>query len=110
LRGEACHDAGKYDDGEAVAEAVLGNKLPYPHQEYRAGNDGDEVDNKGEEAQGGQHPLALEDDEEGNALHERERESKEPAVHAELRPAGLALLLIQLFEARDHEREELHHD
>src|SRR5262249_9745656 len=98
------------DKRDAVADATLGDMLPQPHQEHRAGSKGDHR-GKPEHQSRFQHQAALRFERDGNAhaLEQSEPQSAVPRVLSDLAPPGFAFLLERFQRGRNH-RHQLHDD
>jgi hypothetical protein len=110
-RGPA-DDAGEDDQRDAVADAVLGDQLPEPHQHHGAAGQGDDdrralepVHVGGEDAGG----RVLEEDGEAVRLERRQRDGQVAAPAGDPPPPHLALLRDLLDPGRD-DRHQLHDD
>ncbi|TMA54333.1 MAG: hypothetical protein E6J76_02150, partial [Deltaproteobacteria bacterium] len=114
-RGHGGDDPGEDDERDAVADAAFGDLFAQPHDERRAGGEGDDR----HEAE---VPAGLEDDaapagrfdrleahRDEEALHEREDDRAVARVLRDLAPSELPLLG-QLLQVRDHHREKLQDD
>src|SRR3989344_8544584 len=98
------------NEGDTVADAELGNKFSYPHQEHGACDNHKEVDPKIKGAEHGHNPLSLKKDEKCNSLKDSEGERQKTRVLRELSTTRFSLFLIQLLQFRNHYGKELHND
>ena len=114
-RGEAGHDPGEDDQGDAVADALLGDQLAQPDQEHRprgegqAEGDGGQEGGAVEEAEVGDDPLPGQQGGLGVGLQQGQGHGEDAGVLGEARAPGLALLG-ELRQAGDHGGQDLHHD
>ena len=107
---QARRDAGENDDRDAVAQAALGDLLTQPHQEHGAGR---QRHHRGEaEAKPGsitRPALRFQRDRDAQRLEQRQRQRAVAGVLGDLAAAGFAFLL-QRFQLRRHDRQQLHDD
>ena len=116
-RGDACEDHQRH----AVADAALGDQLAHPHHQRRACRQHQNDDEQREDVQA--FALALDDVEcaalqqpavggqrdDAGGLQNGQRHRQVAGVLREFRLARLSLLA-QLFEARDHDAQQLNDD
>ena len=111
---EPGHDAGKDYQRDSVADASLGYHLAQPHQEHRAGGDGEQRRYGGQsrvagEAHVGQHVALLEQHQLAVALSQSDRHGNpvDDAVHR--CPARFSLPR-QFLKLGNHRGQQLNHD
>ena len=113
--GEAGHDPGEDDQGDAVADALLGDQLAQPDEEHRprgegqAERDGGQEGGAVEEAEVGDDPLPGQQGGLGVGLQQGQGHGEDAGVLGEARAPGLAFLG-ELRQAGDHGGQDLHHD
>ena len=113
---DAADDAGEDDEADAVADALLGDQLAQPHQEDRAGGQGDDL---GERPAGRSRPKppvsdrrvrVVQDGQEAVGLEQGQRHGQVAGVLVDLVAAVLALAAESAWRRGIDALHQLHDD
>ena len=101
------HDAGKNDERDAVADAILGDELANPHEQNRAGGDDDQVADERRAGKRGDGALAFQNFNKAETLNQGQRHGQHAAVLGEFASAGFAFFLIHLLSVSARARSRV---